>query len=246
MANEVGDPYFGAKLAIKVANPGTPKIRDAAINAATFGGFLSRLVVEIARQMDSVRYRLDVSSSAVSFEVRRTMNLRGATTKVDTVGVAFYVTLFKRGLKDVFDPTRIVVIAPVIDGGGKDFLPKRSLLKSPINGLRISYPPDWLWAPFSLGWRDSDEQRAETGDEEGDAMLVHFRSMLENNIDHVEFSLPRFADLVGLHPRRVQRIPPANRTSFPELKEDVRRAVALDLLSYTSTPRSPVRSDFPM
>jgi len=242
MANLLGDPYFGARLAIEAGNTGTPAIRDAAVNAVTFVDFLSRLVVEIARQVDNVRYRVDVSSKSASFEVRRTITPRGATTQVDAVGVTFYVTLFKRGLGDVFDPARIAVIAPTTDGVPKDFLPKRSLLKSRINGLRITFPPEWLWAPFSLGWQIDDAQREEFGEEESEAMLVHFRAVLEDNINQRHLPLHRFAQIIGLHPRRVQRILSANGTSFRQLKEDVRRGSALDLLSNTTNPIAEIAS----
>ncbi|MDW4547737.1 AraC family transcriptional regulator [Defluviimonas sp. D31] len=242
MANEVGDRCFGASIAIDVANSGSPAIRDAAAHARIFGDFLSRLVVEIARKMNNVRYRVDVSSEAASFEIRRTVAPRGATTQVDAVGVAFYVTVFKRGLGDVFDPARIAVIAPTIDGVPEGFLPKQSLMKSRINGLRISFPPEWLWSPFSLDWRIDNAERGDLGGEDSDALLVHFRSMIEDSIDEPDLSLHRFADLVGLHPRRVQRILSANGTSFRQLKEDVRRGRALELLSTTIAPMSEIAS----
>ena len=67
-------------------------------------------------------------------------------------------------------------------------------------------------------------------------LIAHFGAVMEANIDRGELSLDRFADLVGLHPRRVQRLLSANRTSYRQLKEDVRRRLALDLLSNTETP----------
>ncbi len=242
MANLLGDPYFGAKLAIEAGNKGTPAIHDAAINAVTFGDFLSRLVVEISKQVDNVRYRVEVSSTAASFEIRRTITPRGASTQVDAVGVTFYVTLFKRGLGEVYDPARIAVIAPTIDGVPADFLPKSRLTKSRINGLRITFPPEWLWAPFALDWPIGEAEREEFDYGQSAAPLVHFRSVLKNNIDQRDLPLHRFAEILGLHPRRVQRILTANQTSFRKLKEDVRRDIATDLLEKTNAPISEIAS----
>lgn len=242
MANILCDPYLGAKLAIEAGNKGTPAIRDAAASATSFGDFLSRLILEIARQVNNVRYRLDVSYSATSFEVRRTVTPHRATTQVDAVGVVFYVTLFKRGLGDVFDPTRITVVAPTTDGVPEDFLPKRSLMKSRINGLRITFPPEWLSTPFSLDWRFDDAKRGEDHGEEGQAFLIHIRSMIEKGIDKPELSLTRIAELVSLHPRRVQRILSANGVTFRQLKEDVRRDIAVDRLSNTRAPIADIAS----
>ena len=242
MANALGDPCFGAMLAIEAGTTGTPAIRDAAQNAVTFGDFLARFVVEIARQVDNVDHRIEVSSRAASFELRRMFTPRGPTTQVTSVNIAFFVTLFSRGLGDVFDPARITVLAPTTDGIPAGFLPKRSLMKSRINGIRITFPHEWLWAPFSLGWQPDDVQRREIGDEDSRVTLTHFRSMLENSIDQGDLPLNRFATMVGLHPRRVQRILSANGTSFRRLKEDVRRGIALDLLANTTTPIADIAS----
>lgn len=242
MAILLDDPCFGAKLAVEAAETGTPAIRDAAAAAVTFGDFLSRFIVEIARLLDNVDHRLDVQSKVACFELRRKLTPRGATTQVTSVNIAFFVTLFRCGLGEVFDPARVTVLAPSIEGLPADFLPKRCLIKSAINGVRIVFPPEWLWAPFSLGWQIEEPHEDDFGDAQGERIVAHFGAVLEANIDQGELSLDRFADLVGLHPRRVQRLLSANRTSYRQLKEDVRRRLALDLLSNTETPITAIAS----
>ncbi len=242
MANLLDDPFFGSRLAIESGNAGTPVIQNAAAQALTFGDFLSRFVVEIARQVDNVDHRVEFSSRAVSFELRRMVPPRGAMTQVPAVNIAFFVTLFKRGLGDVFDPARITVLAPTTDGVPKNFLPKRSLLKSKLNGIKITFPPEWLWAPFSLGWQIDDRQKGEFGHQEDESILAHFRSVMEVNISDRDLALNHFANLVGLHPRRVQRILSANRTSYRHFKEDVRRGLAVDLLANSDTPITEIAS----
>jgi AraC-like DNA-binding protein len=242
MANLLGDQYFGASLAIEAANMGTPAIRDAAAQAVTFGDFLSRFTVEIARQVDNVDHRLEVSSRAAIFELRRMITPRGATTQVTAVNITFFVTLFKRGLGEVFDPARITVLAPTIEGVPASFLPSRNLLKSRLNGVRIVFPPEWLWAPFSLGWQTEEPHKEQFGDREGENLLTHFRAVMEANIEKGDLALNRFAELVGLPTRRVQRLLSANGTSYRQLKEDVRRGIALDLLANRSTPISEIAS----
>ena len=242
MANLLGDPCFGARLAIEAGNTGTPAIRYAAAQAGTFGDFLSRFTVEFAKQLDNVEHRVEISPRAASFELRRRMTPRGATTQVHAVNIAFFVTLFKRGLGEVFDPARVTVFAPDTEGVPADFLPKRSLLRSRMNGIRIVFPPEWLWAPFFLGWTIGETGHREFGGDEDHGILVHFRSVMEENIDQGDLTLSRFADLVGLHPRRVQRILAAHRTSFQQLKGDVRQGLALDLLANTGMPVADIAS----
>ena len=242
MANLLGDPYFGAMLAIEAGNTGTPAIQDAAAKALTFGDFLARFIVEIASQVDNVDHRVEVSSQAASFELRRRITPRGATTQVTSVNIAFFVTLFKRGLGDAFDPARITVLAPTTDGVPANFLPKMSLLKSRLNGMKVTFPPEWLWAPFSLGWQIDGPPKGELGDQPEENLLAHFRSVIAANIVQGELALNRFAELVGLHPRRVQRILSANQTSYRRLKEDVRHGLTLDLLANPITSIAEIAS----
>ncbi|HUW73797.1 MAG TPA: AraC family transcriptional regulator ligand-binding domain-containing protein [Methyloceanibacter sp.] len=58
MAESLGDRYFAAQVALEAAETGTPALRTAASHATTLGGFLARVVIEVAAQVDNVRYRL--------------------------------------------------------------------------------------------------------------------------------------------------------------------------------------------
>jgi hypothetical protein len=58
MARSLDDNYFGAKVAIEVAKVGTPAVLESASCATTLGDFLTRLVFEVAKQVDNVSYAL--------------------------------------------------------------------------------------------------------------------------------------------------------------------------------------------
>ena len=238
MAETLGDVHFGAKVATEAAKKGAPAIRDAARNAVTLGDFLARIVVEIATQVDNVRYLFAASSDAANFEVQRTLRVSGPTTQLDAIGVVFYVSLIKRGLGNKFDPKRIIVTAPTNAGFPPGFLPKSSFIKSDINGLRISFPPQWLSEPFSPGWDVIETPRGEfarDGSDDG-ATVAYFRSVLAENIGVEDLSLNRFAKICGTHPRQMQRILSAQGTSYSQMKDEARRNLALDLVSNTSIP----------
>jgi len=237
MAASLGDRYFAAQVALDAARTGTPALRAAASHATTLGGFLSRAIVEVAKQVDNVRYLLSTSSESANLEINRTTRVSGSTTQVDAIGVAFYVTVIKRGLGPTFDPNRIIVTVPTTAGIPKGFLSNRALIRSKINGLRICFPPQWLWAPFSLDWDLEETTRGEFGCAGADeATLSYFRSVLKDNIGHHDLPLNRFAAICALHPRRVQRILAAQGTCYRQMKNEVRRSVTVGLLSNTSTP----------
>jgi AraC-like DNA-binding protein len=243
MAETLGDPYFGATVAIETARKGTPGLREAATHALNFGDFLSRVVVEVSKQVDNVRYSVSITPDFASLEIKRTLGVSEPTVQLDAVGAAFYVAVIRQGIGDTFDPIDILVTVPTTEGLPPGFLPKGALIKSGINGLRISFPPQWLWAPFSLDWDLVEASRGEfapDGASASEATLSYFRSVLEDNIAHQDLALDSFAAICGLHPRRVQRIIQAKGTSFSQMKDDVRQSVCEDLLSNTTLPISQI------
>jgi AraC-like DNA-binding protein len=243
MAETLGDPYFGATVAIETARKGTAGLQEAASGALTLGDFLSRVVVEVSKQVDNVRYSLFVSPDVASLEIQRTINMSKPSRQLDAVGVAFYVTVIRQGIGNTFDPNDILVTVPTTAGLPPGFLPKQALITSGINGLRISFPPQWLWAPFSLDWDLVEASRGEFGTDNASASestLSYIRSLLADNLAHQDLTLDSFAAICGLHPRRVQRIIKATGTSFSQMKDDVRQSVSEDLLSNTTLPISQI------
>ncbi|MCV2864588.1 AraC family transcriptional regulator [Defluviimonas sp. WL0075] len=237
MAEILGDPYFGAKVAIETARKGTPAFRDSATNARNFGDFLSRVVVEVSKQVDNVRYSISITPDIVTFEIHRTVKVTKPSTQLDAVGVALYVTLIKKGIGETFDTKEILITVPTTEGLPPGFLPKQALITSPIDGMRISFPPHWLWAPFSLDWDLVKASRGEFAtDGASEATLSYLRDMLRDNIAYQDLTLDDFASICRVHPRRIQRILWAQGTSYSQLKDDARQSVTEDLLSNTTLP----------
>ena len=237
MAETLGDPYFAAKVAIETAKTGSPGIRDAASHAVNLGDFLSRVVAEISKQVDNVRYSVSISTELATFELERTIRMSKPTKQLDAVGVAFYVTVLKQGIGSVFDPNDILVTVPTTAGLPPGFLPIQAIVKSSINGLRITFPSQWLWVPFSLDWDLPEVSRGGFATERaGEAILSYFRRVLTEHIADQDLPLNSFAAICGQHPRRVQRILWAKGTSYTQMKDDVRQSITKDLLSNTSLP----------
>ncbi len=237
MAETLGDRYFSAKVAIETARKGTPGLREAATHALNLGDFLSRVVVEVSKQVDNVRYSVSITPDFASLEIKRTLDAPKLTRQLDAAGAAFYVTVIKQGLGGIFDPNDILVTVPSTSGLPPRFLPKSALIKSEINGLRITFPPQWLWAPFSLDWDVVEASRGEFAPNSADeTTLSYLRGMLTDNIAHQDLPLNSFAAICRLHPRRIQRILWAQGTSYSQMKDDIRQSITEDLLSNTRLP----------
>ncbi|MCT2538931.1 AraC family transcriptional regulator [Sedimentimonas flavescens] len=237
MAETLDDPYFGAKVAIETARKGTPAFRDSATHALTLGDFLSRLVVEVSKQVDNVRYSVFITPGIVNFDIHRTVKVTTPSTQLDAVGVALYVTLIKKGLGETFNPKDILITVPTTQGLLPGLLPKQALVTSQIDGMRISFPTHWLWAPFSLDWDLVKVSRGEfAADGASEATLSYLRGILRDNIAYQDLTLNDFALICRVHPRRIQRILWAQGTSYSQMKDDVRQSVTEDLLSNTNLP----------
>ena len=234
MAETLDNPYFGAEVAMEIAKKGTPAFQDAASHAVNLGDFLSRAVVEVSKQVDNVRCSVSISPAIATFELQRKIRMSKPTKQLDAVGVAFYVTVLKQGIGSVFDPNDILVTVPTTAGLPPGFLPIQAIVKSSINGLRITFPSQWLWVPFSLDWDLPEVSRGEF--RAGEAALSYFRRVLTDNISDQDLPLNSFAAICGQHPRRVQRILWAKGTSYTQMKDDVRQSITKDLLSNTSLP----------
>jgi AraC-like DNA-binding protein len=193
--------------------------------------------MEVSKQVDNVVHSVTILPDVASFETRRTVNVSGPTTQVDAVGAAFYVTVIKQGIGDAFDPRRVILNVPINAALPPGFLPKQAVIRSAIIGWRVSFPTEWLFAPFSLDWGMVASARGEFGpDRTGEAMLSYLRNVLTDNISDHDLPLNSFAAICGLHPRRLQRNLCARGTSYNQLKDEVRQSITEDLLSNTTLP----------
>ena len=105
-------------------------------------------------------------------------------------------------------------------------------MKSGINGLKISFPSDWLLKPFSLHWTSLAELQAEPIGESGRfPTQIYLQEKLKEHVNEEDLNLERFCKICRMHPRSFQRFLAENGTSFREMRDELRRAIASDMLS---------------
>lgn len=234
MAASIGDPYFGARVAQDVARQGTPTLRESADRASTLGDFLISAVIETARQFDNVVYSLRVGSDAAVFEIRRTRHIDRPTIQVDAIGVAFYVSIVKACVGTAFDPTRVLAVAPSHDGLPPDVLPAHSLGRSADVGLSLTLPSEWLQAPFGPRW--TQPRRPSVAHMAAPVPLAFLREAMRERLIAGDIDLGHLAEACGTTPRRLQRLFARHGTSFREFRDEIRRDLAIELVTRTRMP----------
>ncbi|MCB1489282.1 MAG: helix-turn-helix transcriptional regulator [Bauldia sp.] len=237
MAVALGDSYFCANLARDAALRGVPTLRESATRATSLDDFLVGAVLETGRQFDNIVYALNVTHEAAVFSIRRTRRVERPTPQADAVLVVFYVALFRSGLGKVFDPRRILVSAPSFEAVPPGFLPAQSMVLSPSVALSIAFPPEWLVARFSPRWLVSDPREHVAGPpDQEDVPLASIREFIRDNLANEAFDLARLALVCGSSRRRIQRIFAAHGLTFRSVRDDIRRGVAVDLVTHTDVP----------
>jgi len=237
MATALGDRYFCAEIAREAARRGEPTLRDAVARAGSLGDFLVGAVLETSRRFDNVVYSLRMAKEAAIFQIRRTRRITLTTTQADAVGIAFYVTLLRQGLGEVFDPNRMLVAAHSIDGVPPDIVTSNMFVRSTNVALSLTFPADWLLAPFAPGWIFSDGQTAAPSMPKDDsAVLTFVRDAIRRNIADRAFDLDQLAALCSISRRRLQRTLASKGTSFRKMREAVRREIATELLARHDGP----------
>ena len=243
MADMLGDPYFCAGVARDAALKGIPQLQRSG-TAKSLGDFLVGSIVETGQKFDNVEHSLNVNQRTAVYRIQRTRRIDRPTIQTDAIGVAFYVTVFRHGLGDVFDASQIVVSAPSIEGVPPDLVPASSLTQLSKAALSFVFPPLWLSAAFSLNWpepnRLSDSLDPQPGT--GGMTLAFVRARIRSNMANKEFDLDALADACRTSRRGIQRILAAHGMSFRTLQDDVRRETAIELITTSKTPLKDVAS----
>ncbi|MTI42438.1 AraC-like DNA-binding protein [Roseibium hamelinense] len=232
MADALGDPYFAARAGAAFVEAGPVFVRESYAAAHTLAEFLPLAILELDRQINNVRYSLQISADITLIRAVRSFVPAAPIVQADAATASLWVTLLRLVVKDDFDPTRMTVIAQEGAGIPPELLPKSSFLRRKWNGVQIGFPSEWLQRPLALNWQIPTTKRGEFRDtSQGEAILIWVEQVCIQRVHEKSFDLDSLAHHLGVHPKSLQRLLAELGTSFQEIRDEVRRQKALDLLS---------------
>ena len=231
MADVLNDPYFSARAAETFVEAGPVFVRESYAISHTFAEFLSLAILELDRQINNVRYSLQINANVTVIRAERTFLPAAPVVQADAATASLWLTLLRLVTEDDFNPSRITVTAQENAGIPPDLLPKSSFLKRKCNSVHIGFPSEWLQRPLALNWKIPPTSRGEFRDTSPrDAILKWVEKVCFQKIGERTFCLEELARNLGVHPKSLQRTMSELGTSFQEIRDKGRRERALEII----------------
>jgi AraC-like DNA-binding protein len=232
MALALDDPYFTARAAQTFVEAGPVFVRKSYAASHTLAEFLPLAILEIARQINNIRYSLRINADVAFISGQRAFTPTAPIIQADAGFVSMWATFLRLAVAEDFDAARLVAIAREKDGIPPEVLPGSSFLRRDWNGVEVGFPSEWLWQPLALTWEIPPTERGEFHEASPrHEILVWVEKVCLDLIVEKEFGLEALADHIGVHPKGLQRTLARLGTSFQELRDKVRREKAMEILS---------------
>lgn len=232
MADALDDPFFAALAAEKFVKAGPVFVRESYAASHTLAEFLPLAILEIDRQINNIRYSLQVEADLTVIRGKRAFTPEVPLIQADAAVVSIWVTLLRLVVAEKFDPSRLLVTAQESEGIPPDMVPRSSLLKRKWNGVQIAFPSEWLQRPFELGWQIPSIQRGEFQDTSPRKDILAFmEKACLAKIGERSFGIEDFARHLGVHTKNLQRTLGRLGTSFQEIRDKARLKKALELMA---------------
>jgi AraC-like DNA-binding protein len=231
MSDDLGDPYFAARVAENFVEAGPVFVRESYAAAHTLGEFLPLVLMELDRQISNIRYGLTIKSDITVVTGERRFMPTVPVVQADAAAVTNWCTLLRLLGGDAFDPARLTVTVQERGGIPPDVVPRCSVLVWKWNGISVAFPSEWLRWPMAVNWRFPPQPRGEFADpSHRDAILGFLRRICIDRLGDTSFNLEALASLFGVHPRSLQRLLKQLGTSMDEIQDTARRDRAIQLM----------------
>ncbi|MCL5779305.1 AraC family transcriptional regulator [Limibaculum sp. FT325] len=240
MAEALGDPFFAARAAEQFVKAGPAFVRQSYAASHTLAEFLPLCVLELREQLNNITYSLKIDADLTTIIGKRNFTADVPMTHIDAATVSIWVTFLRLVVKSEFSSSRISVIAQETKAIPSDIVSGTSILRRRWNGIQVAFPSEWLKIPLDLDWSIRSIPRGEFKESSSRRIQLEFLANLcLERIGERAFGLDHFARLLGVNPKELQRTLDGLGTSFQQMRDEVRRKKALELM----TSNAPVSNE---
>ena len=111
-------------------------------------------------------------------------------------------------------------------------MPQTSILNSKWNGISVAFPSAWLRCSLDLDWHFPPAPRGQFRNETPkEAVLSFVAKVCADRLSDKSFGIEEFASHLGTNSRNIQRTLARLGTSFQDIRDEVRRQKALELVT---------------
>jgi AraC-like DNA-binding protein len=239
MSDDLGDPYFAARVAESFVEAGPVFVRESYEAAHTLGEFLPLALMELDRQISNIGYDLTIKTDITVVTGQRRFMPTVPVVQADAAAVTNWCTLLRLLGGNAFDPARLTVTVQERGGIPPDVVPRGSVLVRKWNGVSVAFPSEWLRWPMAVDWRFPPLARGEFADpSHRDAILGFLRRICIDRLGDSSFNAEALAALFGVHPRSLQRLLKQLGTSMDEIRDSARRDRAMQLMRSSEPARN--------
>lgn len=240
-SDRAGNPHFCAEIGCNMARGGWKPIHPLLNASNTVGDFLFKFSELAERQGNAASYKLEVEAGYATWQLRRPKEASVNCKYADAIAVGFFCELFKLAAKERWNPDELVVVTSDRNLIPPAFLPSKTLLPGGI-GVSIRFPSALLSLSLPPLQAASVSDAIPKVDTEPD-LSEHVRTLIESNLVQEGFGIAEVAGNLGLKRWHLQACLRNEGTSFAELRNKVRKELAVQWLSDPNASVSAVARD---
>lgn len=221
------DKYFGFEVGRSLDVRQWDPFRSSAAASATVGELLTRFV-QLSGEHATTRFSLASEASRSTFAMERPIDPQVQPAQNDAFYAGVMGALLQEACGDACDASRI--LASVCDPGAIPSSWKGRVSQSDQRGVRVSFPTEWLFAPFTNEPETAADSVTGLSDSIYESMAVALTPYLEDET----LDTDRAARLCGYSRRKLSALLRERGTTIGKEIAALRARSAVDRLTGTN------------
>jgi len=235
-ARVIGDRTFGARAGLEVSWRELGPFGDAIQRAASLADAGERARLNLRFSATGAACWVESRRGSAWFCYRPEVRFEEGADQAELYDLGILLQFVRRATGPEWRPRRLRVVtcSPDLVRQVHDFSEARILIDSSATG--VAFPARCLNAPLEWDRTENRDEWRERSAPDGtlrDAVRRILASLLPYGNPP---ALTSVAEMMGLHPRTLERMLSAEETTFREILNSVRHETALDLLETTDAP----------
>jgi AraC-like DNA-binding protein len=198
------DEYLGFHIGSKISLLDWGPISLAAEQAKTVGELLTLFLIRAVDHSSATRFYLRTEGERTHFGFERVVRPKSVAGQNDAFYLGLFLSMMRRATKEHWNSGRVVF--RVADPGCvPDPANELRIAKGGNEGIRITFPTEWLLEPFEISSLRHHEKQA-LPESLPDSLLGSIRTALQPHIHDSDLSTGKAARICGYDRRHLSKL----------------------------------------